>query len=439
MGGTSMDGVDVVLVDVCTEATQVRWEVLAAKTWEYPESLRSQILQVAHGEPIPVPELAALDDQIAQIFAQAAREIQVGFSGATIIGSHGQTVYHRPPHRENTRRMSTSVQSLSERGQSGNGSPSSLATPGVSGLGYSLQLGRGATIAEIAGIPTVSNFRAADIHAGGHGAPLVPRVDAYLLGDEQQTRCIQNIGGIGNVTYLPARGALSVQETDTVGHWPVAEFSISSAQRAWESQIMGWDTGPGNSLLDLAAAELSGGEKKFDQNGEWAAQGKPDENLVARWLQHPFFQEPPPKSTGRELFGRRFWQACLADARSRGLTNADILATLTELTAASIAGSYKTFLPQMPDVVLLCGGGSHNSYLQQRLQRQLQLANPSAAPIELLVTNEVGVPADFKEAIAFAILACWRQQGIPGNLPSVTGAQDYVLLGDRHGFPKSTS
>jgi anhydro-N-acetylmuramic acid kinase len=218
-----------------------------------------------------------------------------------------------------------------------------------------------------------------------------------------------------------------------------SEFSISAAQRDWESQIIGWDTGPGNSLLDLAVADLSNGEKKFDKNGEWAAQGTPCEDLVAKWLQHPFFQQPPPKSTGRELFGDSFWQNCWADARSRGLTDADILATLTELTAASIACSYETFLPKMPDTVLLCGGGSHNRYLKQRLQRRLQLANSSGSSIQLLLTDEVGVNADFKEAIAFAVLACWRQQEIPGNLPSVTGAHNYALLGDLYGFSKSRS
>jgi len=401
-----MDGIDVVLADICTEPTQVRLTLLAAQTWEYPASLRSQLWQVAQGEPISLPDLAALDDRVAEIFAQAATEIQTGFAPAAIIGSHGQTVYHQPPKSEN----------------------------GDSRLGYSIQLGRGATIAQKTGIPTASNFRAADIHAGGHGAPLVPRVDAYLLADERQSRCIQNIGGIGNVTYLPPRGTLSVRRHPKTLE---GEFPVSAAQQDWERQIVGWDTGPGNSLLDMAAAELSGGEQTFDRNGEWAAAGTPCQDLVDRWLQHPFFQQPPPKSTGRELFGRSFWQTGLADARDRGLSDADILATLTELTAASIAHSYETFLPQMPDLVLLCGGGSHNGYLQQRLYERLQPANPTGTPIEVRRTDELGVSADFKEAIAFAVLACWHQQGIPGNLPSVTGARDYVLLGDLHGFPKS--
>lgn len=436
MSGTSIDGIDVVLADVCVEATQVRLELLAAKTWEYPKSLRSQIWQVAQGEPISVAHLAALDDRIAQIFAQAACEIQAGFSPATIIGSHGQTVFHRPPEYQSDRNVRTFPKSIAHDVNAANRKNASFAQFPTYGLGYSVQLGRGATIAQQTGIPTVSNFRAADINAGGQGAPLVPRVDAYLLGHEQQTRCIQNIGGIGNVTYLPPRGLLS---QPSVSDSQQGEFSISATQRDWESQIIGWDTGPGNSLLDLAVTDLSNGEKKFDKNGEWAAQGTPCQDLVAKWLQHPFFQQAPPKSTGRELFGYSFWQNCWTDARSYNLTDADILATLTELTAASIVCSYETFLPKRPDTVLLCGGGSHNRYLQQRLHRRLQLANPSGSPVELLVTDEMGVNADFKEAIAFAVLACWRQQGIPGNLPSVTGAHNYALLGDLCGFSKSRS
>ncbi len=315
-------------------------------------------------------ELAQLDDAIATSFAQAAQTIQTGQPSVSLIGSHGQTVYHRSPH-------------------TGEDTP----------LGYSLQLGRGAVIANLTGIPTVNNFRAADISVGGHGAPLVPRVDAALLSHPQQNRCIQNIGGIGNVTYIPARN------------------------NDWLTKIRAWDTGPGNSLLDLAVQHLSEGNQTYDKDGAWAASGTPCQPLVTQWLQQEYFHLPPPKSTGRELFGKDYWEQCLQDALPYQLSPADILATLTELTAASIAHSYHSFLLQMPQQVLLCGGGSRNLYLKHRLQLLL----PS---VPVLTTDELGLSADFKEAIAFAVLAYWRQRSIPGNLPSATGAKLNVPLGE---------
>jgi anhydro-N-acetylmuramic acid kinase len=257
-------------------------------------------------------------------------------------------------------------------------------------------------IAQMTGIRTVSNFRAGDIAAGGQAAPLVPKVDAYLLSHPQESRCIQNIGGIGNVAYLPAR------------HNP-----------NWVGEIRGWDTGPGNTLLDLAVQHLTDGAKTYDQDGKIAATGTPCYTLVEQWLSQDFFQQPPPKSTGRELFGWDYLQQCLADAEAHQLGPSDLLATLTELTVASIIRGYRTFLPHLPERVLLCGGGSRNLYLKRRLQTQLE-------PVPVLTTDEVGLSADFKEAIAFAVLAYWRNLGIPGNLPQVTGAKLEVLLGDLH-------
>ncbi|MDP5337083.1 MAG: anhydro-N-acetylmuramic acid kinase, partial [Nodularia sp. (in: cyanobacteria)] len=240
-----------------------------------------------------------------------------------------------------------------------------------------------------------------DINAGGHGAPLVPRVDAFLLSDSAHGRCIQNIGGIGNVAYIPPRGG------------------------DWLSKIRGWDTGPGNSLLDLAVQYLTDGAKSLDENGNWAASGIPCDSLVEQWLKQDYFHLPPPKSTGRELFGVAYLHQCLKDAEPYQLNPADLLATLTELTVATIAHSYQTFLPQMPQQVLLCGGGSRNLYLKQRLQLLLPL-------VPVLTTDEVGLNADFKEAIAFAVLAYWRQMGLPGNLPAATGAPCEIILGEIH-------
>jgi anhydro-N-acetylmuramic acid kinase len=371
ISGTSVDGVDAALVEIAGLTTDLQVRFLAGETVPYPPELRQKILAVCGGAALSMAELAELDDAIAQQFAQAAIALQQTHPPAHLIGSHGQTVFHRPA---------------------------------AGSLGYSLQLGRGEAIAHLTGIPTISNFRAADIAAQGQGAPLVPKIDVYLLGSAEANTCVQNIGGIGNVAYLPARN-----------------------QPDWETRILGWDTGPGNSLLDLAVHHLSQGQQTYDCNGAWAASGTPNLALVNHWLRQPFFHQPPPKSTGRELFGLEYMQQCLADCHAQSIIHpADQLATLTELTAASIAHSYRQFLPQMPDLVLLCGGGSKNAYLTQRIQ-----ANLGTIPVH--TTDALGVNADFKEAIAFAVLAYWRINQIPGNLPSVTGAIAPVLLGEVHG------
>ncbi|MBD1844362.1 anhydro-N-acetylmuramic acid kinase [Cyanobacteria bacterium FACHB-63] len=362
MSGTSVDGIDAALVEISGSTDDLQATLIAGETYPYPAQLRDRILSVCSGAALSMAELAELDDEIADQFAQAALRIQSNQTPAVLIGSHGQTVFHRPP---------------SDR------------------LGYSLQLGRGAVIAHQTKIATISNFRTADIEIGGQGAPLVPAIDAALLRHPIEFRCVQNIGGIGNVTFLPpAKSGLPIR---------------------------GWDTGAGNMLIDLAVQQFS--DQTYDRDGAWAASGTPNQELVDRWLQQDFFQQPPPKSTGREHFGQDYLNTCLADAA--GLSQADILATLTEFTAASIAHSYKTFLPQLPDRVLVCGGGSHNTYLKVRLQALL----PDSI---ITTTDEAGVNADFKEAIAFAVLAYWRYHGIPGNLPEVTGAPQPVLLGEIH-------
>ncbi|MEG5017058.1 MULTISPECIES: anhydro-N-acetylmuramic acid kinase [unclassified Microcoleus] len=384
ISGTSVDGIDAALVDVVGSQTDLKVLLVAGKTFPYPANLRSQILSVCSGSALSMAELAELDDAIAQEFATAALTIQAEYDKAELIGSHGQTVYHRPA------------------GKAQKDSAGAL-------MGYSLQLGRGALIAELTGITTVTNFRSADIAAGGQGAPLVSIVDACLLAEPNLSLCIQNLGGIGNVTYLPARGKGGNNDESEI-------LSLGDG-------ISGWDTGPGNSLLDLAVQHFSGGTKTIDEGGAWAASGTPCQALVEDWLASEFFRQAPPKSTGRELFGVDYFDRCLVEAQGYNLSPADVLATLTELTVASIVHSYQTFLPAMPDRVLLCGGGSHNLYLKRRLQSQLH-------PVQVLTTSEAGLNVDFKEAIAFAVLAAWRVRGIPGNLPQVTGARTSVLLGE---------
>ncbi|MGH2412506.1 MAG: anhydro-N-acetylmuramic acid kinase, partial [Microcystaceae cyanobacterium] len=220
MSGTSVDGIDAALVDITGTEMDLQVQLLAGETYPYPPQLRQTILAVCGGASLSMAELAELDDGIATQFAIAAETIQTetGNIAVQLIGSHGQTVFHRPASKE--------------KGT----------------LGYSLQLGRGEVIATLTGIPTVSNFRVADIAAGGQGAPLVSKVDAYLLSHPTLYRCIQNIGGIGNLTYLPAR-----------------------QQSNWEQAICGWDTGPGNALLDLAVRWLTDGQQTYDKDGNWAA------------------------------------------------------------------------------------------------------------------------------------------------------------------------
>lgn len=385
ISGTSVDGIDSALVEVRGEDKDLQIELLQGETYPYPTELKEQILAVCHGDALSIEELAQLDDAIATHFALAAQSLNSANLKAELIGSHGQTVFHRPPllKQENE----TDKININSR----------------SPLGYSLQLGRGELIANLTSIPTVSNFRAADIAAGGEGAPLVPKVDTCLLAHPSKHRVVQNIGGIGNLTYLP----------------PTHELD-------WEQQVCGWDTGPGNALIDLAVKQLTDGRQTYDYNGSWAASGTPCTKLVEKWLEQDFFWRSPPKSTGRELFGEAYLAQCWQDACDQQLSPADWLATLTQLTVASIVHSYRNFLPQMPDEILLCGGGSQNLYLKQCLQAELKSA-------QVLTTSEVGVDVNFKEAIAFAVLAYWRFKGsTPGNLPLVTGAKKPMLLGKIH-------
>jgi anhydro-N-acetylmuramic acid kinase len=343
MSGTSVDGIDAALVEITEIESDLRVDLLAGATYPYPNSLREEILAVCGGKKLSMLEFAELDDAIGSCFAQAAIEIQANQPAAALIGSHGQTVYHRPP---------TAAQ-----------------------MGYSLQLGRGELIAQLTNITTIDNFRAADIADGGQGAPLVPKIDAALLSHPHYHRCVQNLGGIGNVTYLPPRQGEN-----------------------WEEGVFGWDTGPGNSLLDLAVYQFSEGKMTFDRDGAWAATGKVCEPLVRKWLEQEYFQTPPPKSTGRELFGVEYLQGCIADGDRYHLSPADILATLTDFTASSVADSYRRFLPQLPHQVLLCGGGSRNSYLRARLQIHLP-------DTQVITTDDAGLNGDSKEAIAIARLA----------------------------------
>lgn len=367
MSGTSLDGIDAALIAIEGSAEQPEVETLATLAVPYPAGLRERLLPVAEGEAVSVGAISALHRDVAIAFAEAAQQVieAAGLSGAAIasIGSHGQTVHHQPPTG--------------------------------SAPGHTLQLGEGAWIAERTGVTTVSNFRSRDMAAGGQGAPLVPLVDYLLLRHPERARCIQNLGGIGNVTYLPAG--------------------------ATPKQVLAFDTGPANLLIDAVAQQLTG--RPFDRDGALVAAGQVDSRLLAGWLADPYFALPPPKSTGRESFGYARAGQLLAEAAH--LSPADLLATVSELTVESIARAYGDWLPTAPAEVFLGGGGVRNRYLVRRLRERL-------APATVASTAEVGIDSDFKEAIAFAVLAWLRCSNRPGNLPSVSGAARAVLLGDVH-------
>ncbi len=360
MSGTSVDGIDVALVEITEADGRIKVDYLGGRTFPYDDELRSEIIAVADGRPLSLGEMTDLDDRIALVFSECVIEMTKD-QPIDLIASHGQTVFHRPASQ---------------------------------GLGYSIQLGRGAVIAQQTGIVTVSNFRQADIAAGGQGAPLVPMADWLLLTDPQKDRAIQNIGGISNVTFLPQGGR--------------------------QTEVIGFDNAPGNVLLDRAAQTFL--YLPYDPEGRTAAQGKIDQDLCQTWLRHPFFATPPPKSTGRELFNHLFLAECWQQAQERGLDLPDFFATLTELTVRGILDSYQRFLPRLPREIILCGGGSRNSYLIDRLSALVE-------PVPVTTTDRYTIPVDYKEAIAFAVLGYLRINERPGNLPSVTGAKRSVCLG----------
>jgi anhydro-N-acetylmuramic acid kinase len=259
-----------------------------------------------------------------------------------------------------------------------------------------LQLAEPSVIAERTGITTVADFRPRDMAAGGQGAPLVSFADHLLLVHPRRMRAVQNIGGIGNVTLLPAG--------------------------ARPEQVLAFDTGPGNMLLDLAARELTGGRLQCDLDGHLASRGKVDELLVEEFSGHPFLARRPPKTTGREEFGDAFGRYVLLRARERGLPPEDTLATITAFTAATISRAYTSFAPGPVDEVILGGGGSYNPTLVRMLSERL-------APARVLRHEDLGISSDAKEAIAFAVLGYFAVQGLANNLPSCTGARRPVPMG----------
>jgi anhydro-N-acetylmuramic acid kinase len=294
--------------------------------------------------------------------------------------------------------------------------------------GSTLQLGEPAIIAEMTGVPVVSNFRTRDIAAGGQGAPLVALADWLLLSHPTKIRTAQNIGGIANVTFLPPLSAADLP--DLLSKSRAVPGEAQSAQRENELRglsgshrgVIAFDTGPGNMLIDEAVRLATDGTWNYDHDGILAAQGKVNESLLADWLAEPFFQQQPPRTTGRELFGTQRATKYWSQASRQGLGPNDIVATLTALTVRSIEHAYRTFLPAFPDEVIVSGGGARNHTLMAMLAKRL-------SPAHLTTSEEYGLGIEAKEAVAFAVLAYESWHKRPGNIPAATGASREVVLG----------
>ena len=369
MSGTSLDGVDAALVEVDGETTEdVRVRVVRSITLDYDEARREAIhAGIVSGTAEALCGLHAdLGEWMAEAVLKVCAEAGVSTDSVDAVGSHGQTVWHRPP---------------------------------IDGKrGATLQLGDAATIAERTGIAVVSDFRTRDVAAGGQGAPLVPWVDRVLFAVPERARALQNIGGIGNVTRVPPKGSAE--------------------------GVFAFDTGPGNALMDAAVEIATGGRLSFDRGGALAARGTVDEALLADLLRHPYFAAEPPKSTGREEFGRPFVERLVEAIRPEGDRDwLDLVATLTELTARTIADAYRRWvIPLGLDEVVVTGGGARNPTLVARLAALLD-------PLPVRDGSVLGVDPDAKEAVAFALLAWAHLRGIPANVPEATGAAGPRVLG----------
>jgi anhydro-N-acetylmuramic acid kinase len=349
MSGTSLDGIDVAVIDI----TGRKFDVVAHCTTPYPQKVRDQLLAVSNNTS-HTSAISRLNFSLAELYAKAVKKCGVPLTTIQLIGSHGQTIYH-------------------ERGNT-------------------LQIGDGSVIAERTGIPVVSDFRTRDIAAGGKGAPLVPFVDYLLYKDRKFGRVSLNIGGIANITAIPPNGAAE--------------------------DVIAFDTGPGNMVVDQLVFAHTRGRQKYDRGGRLARAGKVDAVLIDRLLRRGFYKESPPKTVGREQYGRQF----VDELRETGLSMIDLIATATAFTPATIAAGIQRFVRFPVDEVVVSGGGSHNEQMMAYLKAFLSKSN-------IRSSSEFGVDVDAKEAIAFAIMAYETWNRRPSNLPSATGAKRPVILG----------
>lgn len=376
MSGTSHDSIDVSVAKIIGSGTRSKVTLLSYHTYRYDEKIRKMIRTAFNGN---VDDVCRLNFELGEAFADAALK-SIEASGFTpgkvdIIASHGQTVYHVPP----------------ERG----------------GIGCTLQIGEASVIAERTGIITVSDFRTRDMAAGGQGAPLVPLADYILLHERGAVRAVQNIGGIANVTVVTEK----------------------------LEDVIAFDTGPGNSLIDDAVRLLTDGMEDFDRDGKMASAGKVDAYMLKELMNHPYLSLTPPKSTGRELFGKEMAHLLSklftsGAAKRKARKPEDLIATLTRFTAESIFNAYERFIfPRYKlNEIILTGGGSRNPALVGHLKGLFSGADLKPAPA-LLFIDELGIPSAAKEALSFAILGNETISGNPGNLTRATGAKKAVVLG----------
>ncbi len=353
MSGTSVDAVDGVLAAFDGDAADATVRTVAFASRPMPAALRAELLALQQPGPDELARAALATVALTDLYAEVARELAAR-AGAPVVavGAHGQTVRHRPE------------------------------------LGYTVQLIDGARLAERSGLVAVVDLRSADVAAGGQGAPLVPAFHALAFASPSRRRAVVNVGGIANVSLLPAGGGT----------------------------VTGYDTGPGNLLMDGWCERHLG--RPYDRDGAWAAGGRVDDALLARLLDEPYFAQPAPKSTGRDLFTMAWLDTRLASLPAPPAAR-DVQATLAELTAATVADACRAF---GADECRVCGGGAHNAHLMARLAARL-------APAEVTGTDALGVDPGAVEALAFAWLARERLAGRPGNLPSVTGARGSRVLG----------
>jgi anhydro-N-acetylmuramic acid kinase len=370
MSGTSLDGIDAVLLRIRGSGTRTRFRQLAFLERPFPRGLRHVLLRNSVPETSRVDEIARLNFLLASLYADAvsalARKARVRLRDIDLIGSHGQTIHHVP---RPVRWFGTSVSAT-------------------------LQIGDPSVLATLTGITTVGDFRVADMAAGGQGAPLVPYFDWLVFRSRSLNRLVLNIGGIANITVLPRDCAAD--------------------------RVTAFDTGPGNIVVDSLMHEFYG--KSYDEQGRVASSGAVSMRLFNRLMQHPYLKHRPPKSTGREEFGEQFVVEFLKHAR--GYDREDIIATASQFTAFAVYDAYMRFVSRKVavDELVVSGGGARNRFFLDELQRYF-------APSRVRRADEFGVDADAKEAVCFAVLANETMAGNPANLPRVTGAQRRVKLG----------
>jgi anhydro-N-acetylmuramic acid kinase len=373
MSGTSADGIDVAVVRIAPGKLRPKLTLIAHEGFPFPAALRRAVLAAMNAGSTSTAELARLNWRLGIAYAEAVQAtVKRHRVKLDLIGCHGQTLFHqaRP------------------------------ATYAGQKFTCTWQAGEAAVIAAAIEVPVVSNFRPADIAAGGQGAPLVPLLDYVLFADPKRGRVLQNIGGIANLTAIPAGTKAS--------------------------QVIAFDTGPGNMVIDALAHELFA--KPFDRNGTLAATGRVLEPVLATELRNPYYRLKPPRTAGREQFGRAYAADFLVKCRNVSENPQDALATATTLTAETIAASYKRFVwPKMRNRAvdyIVSGGGARNATLMAKLAQRLEPLG-----CELAASEEFGLPVEAKEAAAFALLAWQTWHRLPGNVPAATGASKPAILG----------